>query len=207
MRPSTRAARRLAQGIPEDLLPPPTPERAPAAAPAAGSSEGGVLPSPGSPPADNPLAALRSHPVFQQVRQLTQTNPQMLPQVLQMIGASNPDLLHLITQNQDAFLELLREGAPLAGDAASRGPTPGASPLLQGGVVQLTEEEMAAVERVAEAYIACDRNEVTLDWLLRQVFGRVCAPPRFLEMAANYLFENMNDFVDDDTQEEQPPTA
>ena len=55
--------------------------------------------------------------------------------------------VQLITQNQEAFLELLQEGSSQAGEG-QRPPPPGTSPLLQGGVVQLTEEEMAAVQRV-----------------------------------------------------------
>ncbi|KAL8274205.1 hypothetical protein Esti_001890 [Eimeria stiedai] len=217
-----RAFEYLVEGIPEGLLPPEAPvaggpltggDAAPAAGggvtaasegPSAAAGAAGAPPAAaaggvaagaraaavagGGPPADNPLAALRTHPTFLQVRQLVQANPQMLPQVLQMIGASNPDLLELITQNQEAFLQLLQEGAPHARVGSQVGGVPEASHLLQGGVVQLTEEEMEALTalgftrtQVAEAYIACDRNE---------------------EMAANYLFENMNDFIEEDASEE-----
>lgn len=197
-----RAVEYLMNGIPENVLPPQA-AAAPQGAPAGGPpvpvpAAGGPLPAAGGPPAaaggsfaDNPLAALRTHPTFLQVRQLVQANPEMLPQILQMIGSSNPDLLELITQNQEAFLELLQEGALRAGEA--RAEAQEGSTLLQGGVVQLSEQEMEAVDRltalgftrmqVAEAYIACDRNE---------------------EMAANYLFENLNDFTEEETQEEPP---
>lgn len=200
-----RAVEYLMNGIPEDLMSggggttqgqggTPAGGAPTGGAPAGGDPPAGV-PADGGASADNPLAALRTHPTFHQVRQLMQTNPQMLPQVLQMIGASNPDLLELITQNQEAFLELLQEAPAAQAGEGQRPPPPGSSPLLQGGVVQLTEEEMAAVERltalgftrmqVAEAYIACDRNE---------------------EMAANYLFENMNDFVEEEAHDE-PSTS
>ncbi|CBZ49753.1 hypothetical protein NCLIV_002400 [Neospora caninum Liverpool] len=128
----------------------------------------------------NPLGALRHHPAFNQIRQMVQANPAMLPQVLQLIGNSNPQLLELITQNQDAFLEMLQSGQG-TGEAGAPGTGFGA-----GGIIQMTPDEMEALQRLealgfsrhqaVEAYLACDRNE---------------------EMAANYLFENLNDLGDD----------
>ncbi|PFH31720.1 UV excision repair protein Rad23 protein [Besnoitia besnoiti] len=126
---------------------------------------------------ENPLGALRHHPAFNQIRQMVQANPAMLPQVLQLIGSSNPQLLELITQNQDAFLEMLQQDQGEGGAGGAGG---------LGGVIQMTAEEMEALQRLealgfsrhqaVEAYLACDRNE---------------------EMAANFLFENLNDLGDD----------
>ena len=70
---------------------------APAAAPAAASSGG------------EPLAALRSHPQFDALRRLVQTNPSMLQQVLAQIGQQQPELLQAINANQAAFLEMMNE--------------------------------------------------------------------------------------------------
>ncbi|EPR57768.1 UV excision repair protein Rad23 protein [Toxoplasma gondii ME49] len=130
---------------------------------------------------ENPLGALRHHPAFNQIRQMVQANPAMLPQVLQLIGNSNPQLLELITQNQDAFLEMLQSDQG-EGETGAAGTGGFAAP----GIIQMTAEEMEALQRLeslgfsrhqaVEAYLACDRNE---------------------EMAANYLFENLNDLGDD----------
>ena len=56
--------------------------------------------------------------------------------------------VQLITQNQEAFLELLREEAPEGLQNNNNNNNNNNNSLLDGGVVQLTEEEMAAVDRV-----------------------------------------------------------
>eukprot|EP00541_Cyclophora_tenuis_P002965 CAMPEP_0116571052 /NCGR_PEP_ID=MMETSP0397-20121206/17326_1 /TAXON_ID=216820 /ORGANISM="Cyclophora tenuis, Strain ECT3854" /LENGTH=501 /DNA_ID=CAMNT_0004099067 /DNA_START=40 /DNA_END=1545 /DNA_ORIENTATION=- len=195
-----------------------------------------------------PLQALRQHPQFNDLRRLVQTNPQMLQQVLTLIGRQQPELLQEINANQALFLEMMNEpidtNAPpssstTSSSSAPRAPAPpagagaggmglAADPMqmaqmmqnmdpaqlqmmanvmgltpdqvqalgrmigqmppeqLQehlaqamqetggsfgGGptVLHLTEEEMAAVDRLAEmgfdrtraaeAFLACDKNE------------------------------------------------
>ncbi|RPB11481.1 UV excision repair protein Rad23 [Morchella conica CCBAS932] len=119
------------------------------------------------------LDFLRNNPQFQQLRQVVQQQPQMLEPILQQVGTGNPQLAALISQNPDAFLQLLSEdpddgeGAPLP---------PGAQQIA------VTPEERDAIERlcrlgfdrdmVIQAYFACDKNE---------------------ELAANFLFEQPDD--------------
>ena len=109
---------------------------------------------------------LRNNPQFQHLRQLVQQQPAMLEPILQQVADANPQLAHMISQNQEQFLQLLSED--LAGD--------GAQPP---GTIQVTQEEADAIDRLAtlgfprdrviQAYFACDKNE---------------------ELAANFLFEN-----------------
>lgn len=63
----------------------------------------------------SPLDALRALPQFEQLRQLVQNNPQVLPGLLQQLGQTNPQLMQLISQNPQAFLSLLRGGDGGAG--------------------------------------------------------------------------------------------
>jgi UV excision repair protein RAD23 len=114
---------------------------------------------------------LRNNPQFQQLRQVVQQQPQMLEPILQQVGAGNPQLARMITENPEQFLQLLAE------DADDDAPLP---PGTQ--AVSVTEEEREAIERlcrlgferdlVIQAYFACDKNE---------------------ELAANFLFDQPED--------------
>ncbi|CAO3600232.1 unnamed protein product [Absidia cylindrospora] len=118
------------------------------------------------------FSQLRSTPQFQQLRQLIQTNPNMISPLLQQLGQSNPELLRVINADPQGFMQALTE----EGDDA------GAPPGSQ--VIQVTQEEKEAIDRLEglgfdraiaiEAYFACDKNE---------------------ELAANYLLERgLDDF-------------
>lgn len=84
------------------------------------------------------LEFLRNNPQFQQLRQVVQQQPQMLEPILQQLGAGNPQLAQLISENPEAFIQLLAE----EGDDDAPLP-PGAQ------VVSVTPEERDAIERVS----------------------------------------------------------
>eukprot|EP00026_Physarum_polycephalum_P008476 Phypoly_transcript_08563.p1 GENE.Phypoly_transcript_08563~~Phypoly_transcript_08563.p1 ORF type:complete len:458 (+),score=132.59 Phypoly_transcript_08563:42-1415(+) len=163
-----------------------------AAAAAAAAPQAGAAPAPGA-GGPNPFEFLRQHPQFNLLRSLVQQNPQLLQPVLQQLGATAPQLLQLINENQADFLRLLREpvapgaaGAPGAGaGAGAAGVPPGAS------VIQVTQEEKDAIDRlvglgfsrsaVIEAYFACDKDE---------------------QLAVNYLLENAGGGGGDDMHDD-----
>ncbi|KAK8114859.1 hypothetical protein PG999_006928 [Apiospora kogelbergensis] len=117
------------------------------------------------------LDFLRNNAQFQQLRQIVQQQPGMLEPILQQLGAGNPQLAQLISQNPNQFLQLLGED----GDDDAALP-PGAQ------AISVTEEERDAIERLTrlgfsqeaciQAYFACDKNE---------------------ELAANLLFDQPED--------------
>lgn len=82
----------LMSGIPATIQQPPAPVAAPRPAPAGG-----------------PLDALRQHPQFNQLKQLVQSNPAAITQVMDLIGRQNPQLLELIHENHDAFVNMMNE--------------------------------------------------------------------------------------------------
>lgn len=151
-----------------------------------GGSQGGTAVARGGGGGGGALEALRSNPQFRALRAMVQANPELLQPMLQELGRSNPALLGQINSNQQEFLSMLNEPLGEAEEA-------NIEELLremagaegeEGGAMQieLTEEEVAAIERLVglgfdrdaciEAFLICDKNE---------------------EAAANYLLENGGD--------------
>ena len=154
-----RAVEYLLTGIPPSALadvgpPAPTGGAAPAegegeaAASAAGS---GVTGEPQT--AEEALAFLRNQEQFQKMRTLLQQNPNMLNAVLQEIGSSNPQLLELISKNQEAFIRMINEpdsrGGGSAAGGGGGGSGSGAEGILGGGVVHVNQQEREAIDRVS----------------------------------------------------------
>jgi len=94
------------------------------AAPAASGATGGSSSGSGG-----PLDALRSHPQFDALRRLVQSNPSTLQAVLAQIGQQQPELLQAINANQAAFLEMMNE--PVADAPAA--PAAPAQPAVPAG--------------------------------------------------------------------------
>jgi len=55
------------------------------------------------------IEVLRQHPQFNSLKQLIQSNPAALPQVMQLLGQQNPALLEAIQQNEAAFFTMMNE--------------------------------------------------------------------------------------------------
>jgi len=191
-----RAVEYLLTGIPpslgetEEPLPVvPTPAPTGTSAPSNTSAEGSAPPAtqatattPSSEPAtDNPLHFLRNQEMFHQMRQLLQRDPGMLNAVLQQLGQSNPELLQLISQNQEAFIRMINE--PDSGAAPGSGPAGGVggAPEDMPGMIQVSQQDKEAIDRlkalgfpehlVVQAYFACEKNEnLAANFLLSQNF-------------------------------------
>jgi len=198
-----RAVEYLFNGIPAGAVEQPTPmDTTPAPTGGAESpSTGAAAPSTAAPAAapaggSGVFDFLRGHPQFTMLRQMVQTNPQLLQSVLEQLGQSNPQLLQLINNNQEEFIQLLN-APPTTGTAPAGGAPPQAAGGSPGGsnvsYINVTQEEKEAIERLQvlgfsrqaaiEAFFACDKDE---------------------QFAANYLFENGgagdDDFEDDPSQ-------
>ncbi|TKS74197.1 UV excision repair protein RAD23 -like protein B [Collichthys lucidus] len=144
------------------------PASQPPTAPAAGG---------GSVSTGNPLEFLRNQPQFQQMRQIIQQNPALLPALLQQLGRDNPQLLQQITQHQERFVQMLNE--PRGGDTGGEGAEAQGSPHTN--YIQVTPQEKEAIERlkalgfpeglVIQAYFACEKNEnLAANFLLQQTW-------------------------------------
>ncbi|KAL2479010.1 Ubiquitin receptor RAD23b [Forsythia ovata] len=126
------------------------------------------------------LDFLRNNQQFQALRSMVQANPQILQPMLQELGKQNPQLLRLIQEHHQEFLQLINE--PVDGSEEDMFDEPEQD---MPHAVSVTPAEQEAIERmeamgfdralVIEAFLACDRNE---------------------ELAVNYLLENAGDFED-----------
>ncbi|KAK5930307.1 hypothetical protein CgunFtcFv8_026552 [Champsocephalus gunnari] len=170
-----RAVEYLLMGIPADAtdLPPQEPPQPQGQCLAASSPLLGGEP----PPTGNPLEFLRNQPQFQQMRQIIQQNPALLPALLQQLGRDNPQLLQQITQHQERFVQMLNEPRP--GDTEGEGAEGQGPP--QPNYIQVTPQEKEAIERlkalgfpeglVIQAYFACEKNEnLAANFLLQQTW-------------------------------------
>lgn len=121
------------------------------------------------------LEALRDNSQIQQLREQIVQNPALLQYLIQQLGSHNPSIAQMLADNPEALLQQLGIEHDVAESDGNSIP-PGAQ------VVSVTEEERAAIQRLealgfsrqdaAVAYFACDKNE---------------------ELAANYLFERLDD--------------
>ncbi|KAJ2471237.1 UV excision repair protein rad23 [Coemansia sp. RSA 2131] len=136
------------------------------------------------------LEALRDTPQFRQLQQLLRQSPHMLSQVLMQMAQQQPQLMELISQHEEEFLQMLLEGMSEE-EMAALTQSSGMSGLDFGSdedggedgqgsqFIQVTQQEKEAIDRlqalgfqrelVIQAYFACDKNE---------------------ELAANYLFDH-----------------
>ncbi|XP_074850734.1 UV excision repair protein RAD23 homolog B isoform X2 [Carettochelys insculpta] len=131
----------------------------------------------------HPLEFLRNQPQFQQMRQIIQQNPNLLPALLQQIGRENPQLLQQISQHQEHFIQMLNEPVQESGGPGGGGGSGGVAEAGSGQMnyIQVTPQEKEAIERlkalgfpeglVIQAYFACEKNEnLAANFLLQQNF-------------------------------------
>lgn len=136
-------------------------------------------------PLNNPesgeqLEAFINSPLFNRIRQIIASDPQMILPILRQLGKVNPKLFQYFTNNQDQLFRLLGEDTGSSSlDETAQNPQSGSQWSAENdpSVVYITNEDNAAIERLSalgferslaiEAFFACDKNE---------------------ELAANYLF-------------------
>lgn len=137
---------------------------------------GGLLEGSGGQEGEPPLSFFRSQPQFQQMRNAIRENPALLESIIQQLGANNPEMLRLITQNQDEFMRLLNEDddggdavlAAVAGGGAEEMAEEGGGNAM-GIRARVSAADKEAIERlkalgfpehlVVQAYFACEKNE------------------------------------------------
>ena len=87
---------------------------------------------------------------FAQLRNLVRDNPEALPQLIQQIATDNPQLMQLIRENEQQFLDILNaEGDD--SDIAENigGEAPAAEAQFVPNVIQISEADQEAINRVS----------------------------------------------------------
>uniref|UniRef100_A0A8C4IVB3 UV excision repair protein RAD23 n=2 Tax=Dromaius novaehollandiae TaxID=8790 RepID=A0A8C4IVB3_DRONO len=181
-----RAVEYLLMGIPGDnqaVAEPP--QVASTGASQSSAAAAATVPTTTSSSGGHPLEFLRNQPQFQQMRQIIQQNPSLLPALLQQIGRENPQLLQQISQHQEHFIQMLNEPVQESSQGVSGGDgsTGGVAEAGSGHMnyIQVTPQEKEAIERlkalgfpeglVIQAYFACEKNEnLAANFLLQQNF-------------------------------------
>ncbi|NWQ88847.1 RD23B protein, partial [Burhinus bistriatus] len=186
-----RAVEYLLMGIPGDnqaVADPPQAASTGASQPSAVAAAVATIPTTTSSLGGHPLEFLRNQPQFQQMRQIIQQNPSLLPALLQQIGRENPQLLQQISQHQEHFIHMLnepvlesRQGLSGSDDGISTGGVVAEAGNGHMNYIQVTPQEKEAIERlkalgfpeglVIQAYFACEKNEnLAANFLLQQNF-------------------------------------
>ncbi|XP_054041103.1 UV excision repair protein RAD23 homolog B [Rissa tridactyla] len=184
-----RAVEYLLMGIPGDnqaVAEPPQVASTGASQSSSVSASVAAIPTTTSSLGGHPLEFLRNQPQFQQMRQIIQQNPSLLPALLQQIGQENPQLLQQISQHQEHFIHMLnepvlesRQGLSGNDDGVSTGGIVAESGSGHMNYIQVTPQEKEAIERlkalgfpeglVIQAYFACEKNEnLAANFLLQQ---------------------------------------
>uniref|UniRef100_A0A8C2SJJ5 UV excision repair protein RAD23 n=1 Tax=Capra hircus TaxID=9925 RepID=A0A8C2SJJ5_CAPHI len=145
--------------------------------------ESQVSEQPSTEAGENPLEFLRDQPQFQNMRQVIQQNPALLPALLQQLGQENPQLLQQISRHQEQFIQMLNEPPGELVDISDVEGEVGAigEEAPQMNYIQVTPQEKEAIERlkalgfpeslVIQAYFACEKNEnLAANFLLSQNF-------------------------------------
>lgn len=99
------------------------------------------------------LQQLVSNPAFQQLRAQARANPQIIPTILEHLRQASPNVYQILSANPDLLAMLLlgdNAGAGAGAGAGAQGGqgSPGGQGRPRGNVVELTREEMDAIERV-----------------------------------------------------------
>ena len=100
------------------------------------------------------LQQLVSNPAFQQLRAQARANPQIIPTILEHLRTSSPNVHQILSSNPELLaMLLLGEGAGAGAQGGQR--SQGSQGGRRGeGVIELTREEMDAIERVNYCYLS-----------------------------------------------------
>ncbi|XP_045145673.1 UV excision repair protein RAD23 homolog A isoform X2 [Echinops telfairi] len=108
---------------------------------------------------ENPLEFLRDQPQFQNMRQVIQQNPALLPALLQQLGQENPQLLQQISRHQEQFIQMLNEPPGELADISDAEGEAGAigEEAPQMNYIQVTPQEKEAIERCPHSHLGLRR--------------------------------------------------
>ena len=113
----------------------------------AGGAAGGRRGAAGAGGAALDIEAIRNSPMFGQIQQMVQQNPNLLQPLIQQLAASHPGLAHALAENPELLYQLL--GGAGAGAGGQHPDLEGDDAVPPGAhVINVTPEERDAIDRV-----------------------------------------------------------
>lgn len=95
------------------------------------------------------IQQLANSPEFVAIRQQARQNPQIIPQLLQFLQHSNPELYQLFQANPTLLIGLIMGGVQGLGEEGGQGQGQGQEQNMGGGgQLDLSEDDVAAIENV-----------------------------------------------------------
>lgn len=151
------AANYVFEGIPANAGQHQAPHGGQAGAGGAGFDDGAEGELANNPEAQAAMAELHqlvSNPAFQQLRAQARANPQIIPTILEHLRTSSPNVHQILSSNPELLaMLLLGEGAGAGAQGGQR--SQGSEGSRRGeNVIELTREEMDAIERVNYCYLS-----------------------------------------------------
>jgi UV excision repair protein RAD23 len=132
------------------------------------------------------IEKLRLHPQFNMLKQLVQSNPATITQVLEIIGQQNPALLEAIHANNDAFVSMMNE--PIVDTPPSAPtPTPVAPIMAPGGGQGAQMMQMLASIPAAQRGQFAQSLGMTPEQLEQFMTMMASLPPAELETMMNSM--------------------
>lgn len=111
------------------------------------------------------LFALRNHPQLTAIRTAIKTSPSNIPMAINAIAQVMPELASAIEANKDAFLQLMNEPEPVAGEVAG------------GGEMELGEEGEEEGDDMDEAAMLGGQSESSFGGGVEGMLCVQCIPP------------------------------
>jgi len=121
---------------------------------------------------ENPLAFLNDVPEFEQIAQIVSSRPEMIPQLLDQVTATNPELMNAIYSHPESFMKMFTQKVQAAGSDQLSGRNLLAGILNQAGQLPKNAAQLPSFDQLAGMINQGGRSDGDIDHIqgLTQLF-------------------------------------